>query len=39
MEKKVLRRKTLRAGRPLTPEEIDGIIAKGLGKNIARDGD
>jgi AbrB family looped-hinge helix DNA binding protein len=39
MEKKVLRRKTFRAGRPLTPEEIDGIIAKGLGENIAGGGD
>jgi len=35
MEKKVLRRKTFRAGRPLTPEEIEGIIAKGLCENIA----
>jgi antitoxin PrlF len=39
MEKKVLRRKTFRAGRSLTPEEIDGIIAKGLGENIAGGGD
>jgi len=39
MEKKVVRRKTFRAGRPLTPEEIDEIIAKGLGENIAGGGD
>ena len=39
MEKKVQRRKTFRAGRPLTPEEIDEIIAKGLGENIAGSGD
>jgi AbrB family looped-hinge helix DNA binding protein len=35
MEKVRTVRKTLRSGRPLTPEEIDELMAKGLGESIA----
>jgi AbrB family looped-hinge helix DNA binding protein len=35
MEKVRTARKTLRSGRPLTPEEIDELMAKGLGESIA----
>jgi AbrB family looped-hinge helix DNA binding protein len=35
MEKVRTVRKTLRSGRPLTPEEIDELVAKGLGESIA----
>ena len=35
MEKVRTVRRTLRSGRPLTPEEIDELMAKGLGESIA----
>ena len=35
MEKVRTVRKTPRSGRPLTPEEIDELMAKGLGESIA----
>ncbi len=35
MEKVRTVRRTLRSGRPLTPEEIDELVAKGLGESIA----
>jgi AbrB family looped-hinge helix DNA binding protein len=38
MEKVRTVRKTLRSGRPLTPEEIDELIAKGLGESVAGGG-
>jgi hypothetical protein len=39
MEKISASRKTLKAGRLLTPEEIDELVAKGLGEGIAGGGD
>jgi AbrB family looped-hinge helix DNA binding protein len=38
MEKVRTVRKTLRSGRPLTPEEIDELMAKGLGESVAGGG-
>jgi len=38
MEKIRTVRKTLRSGRPLTPEEIDELMAKGLGESVAGGG-
>jgi len=38
MEKVRTVRKTLRSGRPLTPEEIDKLMAKGLGESVAGGG-
>jgi looped-hinge helix DNA binding domain, AbrB family len=35
MEKASLCRKTFRTGRLLTPEEIDELVARGLGESIA----
>jgi len=39
MEKISVSRRTLRAGRPLTPEEIDELVAKGLSESVAGGGD
>ena len=39
MEKVRTVRKTLKAGRLLTPEEIDELMAKGLGESVAGGGD
>ena len=38
MEKVRTVRKTLRSDRPLTPEEIDELMAKGLGESVAGGG-
>jgi AbrB family looped-hinge helix DNA binding protein len=38
MEKVRTVRKTLRSGRPLTPEEIGKLMAKGLGESVAGGG-
>ena len=38
MEKVRTVRRTLRSGRPLTPEEIDELMAKGLGESVAGGG-
>jgi len=39
MEKISVSRRTLRAGRPLTSEEIDELVAKGLSESVAGGGD
>jgi len=39
MEKISASRRTLRAGKLLTPEDIDELVAKGLGESVAGGGD